>query len=760
MYQKYRNYFDIVVQLRCKFTNIARSYIMISEETKITGVVEDITFQNDANGFTVLDISVDNDLLTAVGVMPGVCAGETVTLTGTYTTHPSFGRQFKVTAFSRCMPETSEQIYKYLASGVIRGVGPKKAMAIIERFGEDTLDILENSPEELSVIKGISQDQAKNIGEDFKRQYAMRSVMLGLEKYSFTPAECIRIFKKLGIQAVQKIEENPYCLCSLGMGISFERAEEIESKLETKPLPDFRISEGIIHVIRYNSINRGHTCIPREKLLKPASDLLEITQDEVDIAIDRLVSTAQLKSAEIDGKEFVFMPSVYLAEKKIAERIGIIANFPPQGAPHLAEWIDSIERKNDIKYEDLQRLAIATAAKKGLLVLTGGPGTGKTTAIKGIINIFEKQNLDIALAAPTGRAAKRMSEVTGMDAKTIHRLLEVEWDEDDRPVFRRNSQNPLDCNALILDELSMIDIQLFANLLDALPLGCRLVLVGDSDQLPPVGTGNVLQDLISSDILPVVCLSQVFRQALESKIITNAHKIVQGATPDLKNDGKDFFHLERPSTYLTAQTVSELCAERLPKAYGWDAFSDIQVICPSKKGETGTQNLNKLLQEALNPAEKGKSELMIAGRIFRTGDKVMQIKNNYNIPWESPSEKGVGIFNGDIGILTEINLSTATVTVNFDGRVAQIPGEYLSELELAYAITVHKSQGSEFKAVVIPAINVVPNLAYRNLLYTAVTRARDLLVTVGSAQTIDAMTQNDRKAKRYSALKHFLKAGF
>ncbi len=730
---------------------------MISEETKITGVVEDITFQNDTNGFTVLDISIDNDLLTAVGVMPGVCAGETVTLTGTYTTHPSFGRQFKVTAFSRCMPETSEQIYKYLASGVIRGVGPKKAMAIIERFGADTLDVLEHSPEELSEIKGISQDQAKNIGEDFKRQYAMRSVMLGLEKYSFTPAECIRIFKKLGIQAVQKIEENPYCLCSMGMGISFERAEEIEEKLETKPLPDFRIGEGIIHVIRYNSINRGHTCIPREKLLKPASDLLEITQDEVDIAIDKLISTAQLKSAEIDGKEFVFIPSVYLAEKKIAERIGIIANFPPQSAPHLADWIDSIERKNDIKYEDLQRLAIATAAKKGLLVLTGGPGTGKTTAIKGIINIFEKQNLDIALAAPTGRAAKRMSEVTGMDAKTIHRLLEVEWDEDDRPVFRRNAHNPLDCNALILDELSMIDIQLFASLLDALPLGCRLILVGDSDQLPPVGTGNVLQDLISSEILPVVCLSQVFRQALESKIITNAHKIVQGETPDLKNDGKDFFHLERPSTYMTAQTVTELCAERLPKAYGWDAFSDIQVICPSKKGETGTQNLNKLLQEALNPSEKGKSELIVAGRIFRTGDKVMQIKNNYNIQWEGPTEKGMGIFNGDIGILECIDLKTAMVTVNFDGRVAQIPGEYLSELELAYAITVHKSQGSEFKAVVIPAINVVPNLAYRNLLYTAVTRARDLLVTVGSAQTIDAMTQNDRKAKRYSALRHFLR---
>ena len=727
------------------------------EEVQITGIVEEVTFQNDSNGFTVLDISVDNDYLTAVGVMPGVTAGETVTLTGTYTTHPSFGRQFKVSAFSRCMPETSEQIYKYLASGVIRGVGPKKAMSIIEKFGSDTLEILENEPERLSAIKGISLEQAKSIGEDFKKQYAMRTVMLGLEKYGFSPSECIRIFKKLGIQAVQKVEENPYALCSLGLGISFERAEIIESKLEKKPLPDYRISEGILHVIRYNSLNRGHTCIPRDKLLKPAADLLEVTQDEIDIAIDKLVSTAQLKVAEIDSKEFVFLPSAYLAEKNIAKRISIIANFGFPGAPQLADWIDYIEQKNQITYETQQRIAIATAAKKGLLVLTGGPGTGKTTAIKGIINIFEKQNLDIALAAPTGRAAKRMSEVTGMEAKTIHRLLEVEWDEYDRPVFRRDASNPLDCNALILDELSMIDIHLFASLLEALPLGCRLILVGDSDQLPPVGAGNVLQDLILSDVLPVVCLNQVFRQAMESKIITNAHKIVNGETPDLKNDGKDFFHMERPSTASTAQTVVELCAERLPKAYNWDSFSDIQVICPSKKGDTGTQNLNKLLQNALNPQEKGKDEILVAGRIFRVGDKVMQIKNNYNIEWESPSEKGTGIFNGDIGTLTAIDIKTMLVTVNFDGRVAVIPGEYLSELELAYAITVHKSQGSEFKAVIIPAINVLSNLAYRNLLYTAVTRAKDLLVTVGSAETIEQMTQNDKKAKRYSALAHFLK---
>ncbi len=730
---------------------------MSFEEEKITGIVEEITFQNATNGWTVIDLSVDNELITAVGVLPMINAGETVTLTGNFTIHPSFGRQFKATAFSRSMPETLDQIFKYLASGVIHGIGPKKATAIVEKFGEETLDVLEKEPERLSSIKGISQEQAKAIGEDFSRQFALRTVMLSLEKYGFTPAECVKVFKKLGMSAVEKVEENPYSLCGLGLGITFERAELIEEKLPKKPIPDYRIREGILHILRYNSTNRGHTCIPREKLLKPASDLLSVSQDEIDIAIDTLISIGQIKECEIEGRVFVFLPSAYLAEKKIAERMNIIADFPPPAAPQLADWIDFTEKTNNISYEEQQRLAIATAAKKGLLVLTGGPGTGKTTAIKGIISIFERQNLDIALAAPTGRAAKRMSEVTGMEAKTIHRLLEVEWDEDDRPVFKRNMENPLDCNALILDELSMIDIHLFASLLDALPLGCRLVLVGDSDQLPPVGAGNVLQDLILSGTLPVVCLTQVFRQAMESKIVRNAHKIVGGENPDLSNDNNDFFHMERQSPLSVAQTVAELCSERLPAAYGWDAFSDIQVITPSKKGDAGTHNLNKLLQEALNPPSKNKSQIISAGRIFRVGDKVMQIKNNYNIEWESADDKGTGIFNGDIGILTDIDVKSGLITIDFDGRIAQIPGENLTDLELAYAITVHKSQGSEFKAVIFPAINIVPNLAYRNLLYTAVTRAKDMLVTVGKTETINAMTQNDKKAKRYSALWWFLK---
>ena len=731
----------------------------LNEET-ITGVVEEITFQNDQNGFTVLDFSTEDELFTAVGVMPGITAGETVSLTGNFVMHPTFGRQLKVTAFTRTLPETSEQIIKYLSSGVIRGIGPKKALLIVETFGTDTLNVIENEPERLAELKGISLEQAKNIGEEFKRQYAMRTVMLGLEKYGLTPNECVRIYKKLGIGSVEMVKENPYCLCSLGIGISFEKAELIEDKLEEKPVPEHRIKEGILHVMRHNRNSRGHTCIPREKLLKPCADLISTNEDTIDITIDSLVSVAQLKTYIIDSTEFVFLPSSYRDEKRIAERMSVVAKFPPPRMSTLAKTIDDIEYENDIKYEELQRMAIATAANKGLLILTGGPGTGKTTAIKGIIKVFEKQQLDIALAAPTGRAAKRMTELTGRESKTIHRLLEVEWDEDDRPVFRRDAKNPLDCNALILDELSMVDISLFASLLDALPLGCRLILVGDSDQLPPVGAGNVLHDLIKAEVLPVIELNKVFRQAMESKIVSNAHKIVHGEMPDLKNDNKDFFHMERQSTFLASQTVAELCAVRLKKAYGWDPLSDIQVICPSKKGETGTVNLNKILQNVLNPKDDNKHEVIVAGQLFREGDKVMQTKNNYNIEWESEDEKGNGIFNGDIGILEKINTQNGLVTINFDGRVAEIAAENLSELDLSYAITVHKSQGSEFKAVIMPVIGVVPELSYRNLLYTAVTRAKDMLITVGSADLVYSMTANDRKSKRYSALSHFLKAEF
>ncbi len=726
----------------------------------LTGIVEEIIFQNAANGYTVMDFSTENEMFTAVGVMPGLAAGETVTLTGSFTVHPSFGRQLKVEAFSRCMPETEDQIFKYLSSGVIHGIGAKKAAAIIKKFGADTLNIIENEPQRLAQIKGISEDQAKNIGEEFKKQYAVRTVMLELEKYGFSPSECIRIYKYFGINAAAQIKENPYILCAAGLGIGFERAEAVEEKLENKPAPDCRLKEGILHIMRHNRNMQGHTCIPREKLLPPAASFLGIRKDEADDIVNSLISTAQLKSENIENEEFLFLPSCYKDEKRIAERMAVVAAFPPPKTAALSDMIDDAQKVSGIVFEELQRKAVAIAGGKGLLILTGGPGTGKTTTIKGIINVFERQNLEIALAAPTGRAAKRMTEVTGVEAKTIHRLLEVEWDEDDKPTFRRNAKNPLDCNALILDELSMVDISVFASLLDALPLGCRLVLVGDSDQLPPVGAGNVLHDLIISDVLPVVELTAVKRQALSSKIITNAHKIVKGEIPDLKNDGTDFFHMERSSAARVAETVTELCVSRLKNAYSLDPFADIQVICPSKKGEAGTLSLNRLLQEALNPKEDKKSEIIAQNRIFRSGDKVMQVKNNYNIEWESDTEKGLGIFNGDIGIIKNIDIKNGTVTVDFDGRTAELAPEHLSDLELAYAVTVHKSQGSEFNAVIIPVFGTPPKLAYRNLLYTAVTRAKNLLITVGSSSLIAAMTENDKKAKRYSALPHFLKSEF
>lgn len=729
------------------------------EDTTLTGTVEDISFQNAGNGFTVLTLSTESELLTAVGVMPGTTAGEVLTLHGSFSVHPTFGRQFKVTSAEHSLPQTTEQIYKYLSSGVIRGIGPKKAAQIIETFGDQTLDILEDEPLRLASIRGISGAQAAEIGAEFKKQHDVRTVMLGLEKYGLSPAECVCVQKELGNNAVEEVKNDPYLLCRPEIGVSFERAVEIESRLEIKPEPIFRINEGIQYILRHNCYTRGHTCIPREKLITSAAEYLGLSEAQAEEAVEGLVHSAFLKEESLNGRSFIFLPANYNAEKKIADRIHVMQQYPPAPTPTLADDIDRIEKQDGITYEELQRKAIVSAARNGLLILTGGPGTGKTTAIKGIIHLFEDQGLSVSLAAPTGRAAKRMSDVTGHEAKTIHRLLEVEWDENDRPVFRRDASNPLDCEALILDELSMVDILLLASLLDALRLGCRLVLVGDSDQLPPVGAGNVLQDLIAAGALPVVQLTQVFRQALESKIIQNAHLIVAGEMPDLQSDGRDYYHMERPYPENAARTVVELCSERLPKAYGWDSLSDIQIICPSKKGATGTVNLNRLLQAALNPKDESKSEFVSMGRIFRTGDKVMQTKNNYDVEWKSADDSGTGIFNGDIGILREVSLTDLTVTIDFDGRVAVLPAESLTDLELGYAITVHKSQGSEFKAVILPVVGIMPNLAYRNLLYTAVTRARDLLITVGTESEIRRMTENDRKAKRYSALKYFLNEG-
>lgn len=722
---------------------------------ELCGVVEDVTYRREDTGFTVMDIFADDEYVTVVGVLPELSEGESVRLRGTWGYHATFGKQFKAQLCERSMPSSSADLLRYLSSGAVRGIGPATAKKIIERFGENSFDVLENQPERLADIKGISLKKAKDISKIFNEQFAVRQIMISLERFGMTTHECLEAYKLYGANAVDMIKANPYALCSDIVGMGFERADAIASALPEPPDRAYRVSAGIVHVVKYN-LNNGHTCVPRKKLIAPSSGLLEADEDTIEAAIDALVESGRLISQMMNGKEFLFLPQIYSAEKLAAQRILVMTKFPPAGRVTVEEDIEKIEKEENIHYESKQREAILTAANKGILILTGGPGTGKTTALNGILKLFELDGIDVALTAPTGRAAKRMSEITGKEAKTIHRLLEVEWDKHDRPYFSRNARNPISAGAVIVDELSMVDISLFASLLDALPLGCRLIMVGDSDQLPAVGAGSVLHDLILSGVLPVVELKEVFRQAMQSRIVTNAHKIVSGQMPELHDKNNDFFFMKRNSAYDTAATVAELCTVRLPKAYSYSPINDIQVLCPSRKGETGTVSLNKRLQAVINPPSPEKKELQSGSRIFREGDKVMQIKNNYNIIWTKDSEEGTGVFNGDIGTVKKIDKANGCLAVWFDDKEAVYSTDNLQEIEHAYAITVHKSQGNEFNAVVIPVMGVVPQLCYRNLLYTAVTRAKKLMVMVGSEKQIRDMVENNTRSKRYSALKFFL----
>ena len=731
---------------------------VMEDFVSVSGIVEYVTYRNSENGYTVLEFSSDGELYTATGNIGELYCGERVTFTGQWTVHPTFGKQLKIEGVCREMPQTAADMLSYLSSGIIKGVKEKTAQKIIERFGEDTFSIIENAPLRLAEIKGISKERAREISDEFRKRAAEREALISLERYGMTTAECLKVFKVYGPRSVEIVEKNPYLLCSDGIGITFEKACNIADKLPNPPADEFRISAGIIYVVRHNLYN-GHTCIPREKLIFPCSSLLLCADDVIEIQIDKLVESKQLVSEVIYGKEFIFMPDIYDAEKRAASSVLFMKQFAPKCLDDIDAQINNAELIGGVCYNDMQRLAIKLAVEKGILILTGGPGTGKTTTLRGILKVFESQGLEVALAAPTGRAAKRMSELTGRDAQTIHRLLEVEWDKNDRPVFQRNRRNPLSAGAVIIDELSMVDVVLFSSLLDALPIGCRLVMVGDSDQLPPVGAGNVLHDMINSKALPVVELKEVFRQAMESLIVTNAHKIVKGEFPEITRTNSDFFFLERNAPSLAAKTVTELCSERLPKAYKYSPTDDIQVLCPSRKGEAGTINLNKYLQAAINPPAKYKREQAFGQRIFREGDKLMQIKNNYNITWASSEKDGMGVFNGDIGILDKIDPVAHVLYVRFDEKLAEYPFEGSSELEHAYAVTVHKSQGNEFEAVVMPVSGVVEQLTYRNLLYTAVTRAKKLMILVGSQSMIEKMVSNNSKAKRYSALKSFIMLG-
>ncbi len=727
----------------------------MQEAIFIEGTIEDIVYSNAENGYSVIDLSYENVLVTAVGIMPSCAVGEKIKLKGVWTTHPTFGKQFKAESCERQMPKSAGDMLKYLSSGTVKGIGPKVAAKIVEKFGERTFDILENSPELLATIKGISETKAQEMSEKFRSQFAVREVIIALEKYNMNASECLSAYKAFGANAVERITENPYILCSQRVGLRFERADEIAASFPIAVRPLYRYRAGIIHILKHN-LQNGHTCLPREKLILPALELLGTEREETQEIIEDLIEDREIVEKFHDEKSYLFLPEEYHHEKDIADRIKVMTKFPPAGARTLDKDIEKIEEKRGIKFEEKQRLAIKTAVTKGLLILTGGPGTGKTTTINGILEIYEKEKLRVLLAAPTGRAAMRMSEVTGRKAKTIHRLLEVEWGDGDRQVFTRNLENPLEADAVIIDELSMVDTHLFAALLNALPLGCRLIMVGDADQLPPVGAGNVLQDIILSELIPTVALTEIFRQSLKSLIVTNAHRIVKGEYPETDRVDGDFFFMNRPGVSQCAETVADLYFNRLPKAYGYNPIEDIQIICPSRKGESGTVSLNRRLQDLLNPPSRDKESYESGSRVFREGDKVMQIKNNYDIIWKKDKDTSAGIFNGDIGRIEIINKNGGFMKINFDGRLAIYPFDNIAELELAYAITVHKSQGSEFEAVIMPVCGVVPQLSYRNLLYTAVTRAKSRIILVGSKAQVHAMVDNDKKTRRYSFLKYLL----
>ncbi len=727
---------------------------------EISGSVEQIVFRNEKNGYTILEINDGRELVTAVGSMPWVSVGEELRIMGIWVRHPTFGTQFKVEAFERYKPATASAILKYLSSGAVKGIGPSLAAQIVEAFGENTLEVMEKEPERLASIKGISAAKARKFSHEIQRAHGIREAMVRLGGYGISPEEALRIWKQYGPQCTDLIQENPYYLCEDGVDIDFSRVDTIAASMERPQDDNGRIRAGIVYVLKHN-VKNGHTCLPADKLCAVAMSLLGVEPDLVSGNLEELCNEQSLISLWVGEQEMIFLPRYFRSELYIAERIDMAIKFPAQSIGGADEYIARLEQEFGMEYAAFQKQAIREALSKGMLILTGGPGTGKTTTLNAVIRLLEMKGEKVLLAAPTGRAAKRMSELTGREAKTIHRLLQVNWDENDKPVFSKNEKDLLECDAIVLDELSMVDVSLFEALLRAMPMGCRLIMVGDCDQLPSVGPGNVLGDLIASGRIPVVQLNEIFRQSMQSLIVTNAHRIIAGQPPELAVRSSDFFFLPCGEPESLSRLIVDLCARRLPASYGYSPYTDIQVLAPGRKGEVGTNELNKKLQAVINPPERGKKEITLNGTLFREGDKVMQIKNDYDLPWtKADGTMGEGIFNGDLGILLEIDRRSSSLTVQMDDRLVVYETETAgNELELAYAMTVHKSQGSEFQAVIIPMFPGPSQLYYRNLLYTAITRAKSLLILAGTKETIYRMVENNRKTKRYTGLLTFLGGG-
>ncbi len=727
------------------------------ELLQLCGTVEEVIFRNHTNGYTVLTVMNHGAAATAVGMMAGVEVGDEVKLIGNWKNHASYGEQFAFECYEQSLPSGAEGILKYLSSGVIKGIGRATAKKMVETFGEHTLDVMRNDPQRLTQIKGFSQERALAVSEEMKKTFSMREIMLELEGYRISVQEAVKIWKAYGTQAVELIKENPYILCREEVGIDFQRADHIAARLGRTADEECRIRAGLQYVLSQN-VRNGHTCLPKDRMMRVTAEFLMLSEEQVLPVVEAMLTDGSLVSHLMGERLFLFQPSFYRSESYAAERLHLMKQFPPEAITGIEAALTVFEQRKHIHYADLQRKAITEALSGGLLILTGGPGTGKTTTLNAIMELYRQCGMKVLLAAPTGRAAQRMSAVTGRTAQTLHRLLEVEWDKNDNPAFKRNERNLLDCDALIIDELSMVDAVLFESMMRALPLGCRLILVGDSDQLPSVGAGNVLGDLIASGEIPVVQLTEIFRQSLQSLIVTNAHRIVHGAMPEITRTDSDFFFMAYSDRNTVMTKIVELCASRLPHTYGYSPFEDIQVLCPGRKGELGVIKMNTALQSALNPHQPGMEEVKTEHGIFRVGDKVMQIKNNYDLLWtKADGTAGTGIFNGDIGLISLIDKKAGLVYVQFDDKTVEYNTEVLNHLELAYATTVHKSQGNEFNAVIIPMHSVPAQLCYRNLLYTAVTRAKKMLILVGEVGVMKSMIDNDRKTLRYSGLQYFLK---
>ena len=718
------------------------------------GTVHSVIFQNAENGYTVLRLlTEEGEVFTVVGCIPCVAPGEHLTVSGVLEQHPQHGEQLRAVELERFLPEDEEEIFNYLSSGVCKGVGPATAQRIVERFGRDTLDILEREPERLTLIKGITAKKAQEIAGSFRRHMGLRRLMEFLARYQLPPVLAMQLRQQYGDAALEMVQENPYLLSSDSCGVEFALTDGIAMSMGIAADSGERLQAAVTFELSHNE-NNGHVFLPRPKLVAATCQLLQCGQELVEQALDDLIDRGAVVQERVANVEACYLRRLWEAETSACRRLNGLLAVDADRSGQAARTIEEIQREQGITYAPQQRQAVELAARTGVLILTGGPGTGKTTTVRGIVALFQKMGLDIMLAAPTGRAAKRMSELTGMEAQTVHRLLGMSWNDATHQVtFTKTEQEPLEADAVIVDEMSMVDLSLFSALLRALRPGTRLVLVGDADQLPSVGAGNVFSDLIRSGRVETVFLREVFRQAEQSAIIRNAHSVNLGEPPRLTNDQGDFFFLCRRDGERTLSTVVDLCRSRLPEKMGIPA-DQIQVLTPTRKGPSGTVSLNRSLQAALNPPKLDKRELQWGERLFREGDRIMQTRNNYDVVWEkADGTVGTGMFNGDVGKIVQIDPSGEWLTVDFDGRTALYGVEQLNEVDLAYAQTIHKAQGSEYRCVVLAAMPAAQSLMVRGVLYTALTRARELLILVGDDAAVRAMAANDRQQRRYSGLR-------